>query len=275
MKKIIACLIVASLITIPILVIHAQQLGTQEAVDTDLHYKYLIYLPKNYGETEKKWPTIFFLHGAGERGDDLNLVKVHGPPKIVNSSRSYERMLGTTLGDFDFIVVSPQCPSSEWWLNDYLIHVMEEVLAGYAVDTGRIYLTGLSMGGFGTWSFASEYPHLFAAIAPICGSGDAMEWPSIESYTSMTIPAAVVENLVDIPVWAFHGESDSVVRIEEDEKTVEELRELGGDVEFTRYPSTGHDCWTKTYNNPELYQWFLQHSIKAESSSARNAGKYR
>ena len=247
-----------SVLCLPIFMANAQELGTQIPVVSELHYNYLLYLPKGYEESDQQWPMIFFLHGAGERGDNLDLVKVHGPPKIVNSERTYGRTLGQTLGNFDFIVVSPQCPSGEWWLNEYLIEVLQEVLDAYRVDQDRIYMTGLSMGGFGTWSFASVYPELIAAIAPISGGGDANNWPSIRSYASLQIPAAQLENLISMPIWVFHGESDTVVRITEDEKTVDQLSALGGNAEFTRYPGVGHDAWTTTYNNPELYLWMLR-----------------
>ncbi|MBN2327576.1 MAG: prolyl oligopeptidase family serine peptidase [Candidatus Omnitrophica bacterium] len=244
---------------------HAQEAGRQIAADTDLHYKYLLYLPTTYGQTEEEFPLILFLHGAGERGANLNAVKTHGPPKIVNN----ERLLGILYEDgvFPFVVVSPQCPAGEWWLNKHLIEVLVEVIDNYAIDANRIYLTGLSMGGFGSWSFASEYPQYIAAIAPISGGGDALHWPNLRTYTNLDPSPAIVENLVDIPVWAFHGESDTVVSLSEDQKTVNRLLEIGGSVEFTVYPNTGHDAWTKTYNTLELYQWLLSNKKKSDSST--------
>jgi len=198
--------------------------------------RYLLFLPDEYGkDPERKWPLILFLHGAGERGDDLDLLKRHGIPKITE-----ER------SDFPFIAVSPQCPRHSWWtaeiesLNALLDHIVES----YPVDTSRVYLTGLSMGGFGTWHLAASYPERFAAIAPICGGGDP-EW---------------APRLKDIPVWVFHGAKDEIVPLSESERMVEALKACGGDVRFTVYPEAGHDSWTQTYENPELYEWFLQHS---------------
>ncbi len=246
----------------------AQEAGKQVAIDTTLHYKYLLYLPSTYGVEGESYPLIFFLHGAGERGSNLSLVKTHGPPKIVNSARLIQNIFGEE--EFPFIVVSPQCPSGEWWLNEYLIEVLTEAIQNYAIDTKRIYVTGISMGGFGTWSFGSAYPELVAAMAPICGTGDAMSWSNLRSYTQLNPPAAILENLVDIPVWAFHGQNDSVVPVKQDQKTVDALLALGGDVTFTIYPNTDHDSWTKTYNNLELYHWFLSKTKSGSGISAED-----
>jgi len=197
---------------------------------------YLLFLPKGYGTNpEQKWPLILFLHGAGERGDDLELVKKHGIPKIVEQRE-----------DFPFIAVSPQCPKFSWWTVEIhaLSALLDEVTAKYAVDTDRFYLTGLSMGGSGTWRLTIAYPERFAAIAPICGRGD---------------PENVCA-LKGIPVWAFHGAKDTVVSSEDSERMVNALKECGGDARLTVYPEAGHDSWTQTYDNPELYEWFLKHT---------------
>ncbi|MBU4491086.1 MAG: prolyl oligopeptidase family serine peptidase [Euryarchaeota archaeon] len=197
--------------------------------------RYLRFLPKNYTKEKEHWPMILFLHGAGERGDDLELVKKHGPPKIVEEQE-----------DFPFILVSPQCPKDEWWSMDVLNALLDEVVSRYRVDEDRIYLTGLSMGGFGAWHLAIEYPDRFAAIAPICGGGTPEEACKIRQ----------------IPVWVFHGARDETVPIEKSEEMVAALKECGGNVKFTMYPEAGHDSWTETYNNPELYDWFLKHRRK-------------
>jgi predicted peptidase len=200
--------------------------------------KYLLYLPADYGkDAEKKWPLIMFLHGAGERGSNIKLVAKHGPPKMIAQGK-----------EFDFIIVSPQCPNDLWWpeQTDLLINLLDEIEKKYRVDTDRVYLTGLSMGGFGTWSLAARFPQRFAAIAPICGGG--------ERYAGY--------RLKDVPVWAFHGAKDSVVPVEESKKMVEAVKKAGGEAKLTIYPDAEHDSWTQTYNNPELYEWFLEHRIK-------------
>jgi len=130
-----------------------------EANETNVNY--LLFLPDKYNEEKKDWPLILFLHGSGERGSVIDSVKKHGPPKIVEQ-----------VPDFPFIVLSPQCPKEQQWSNDILIPLLDEIVKKYRVDEKRIYLTGLSMGGFGTWALAIQYPHRFAAIAPICGGGD-------------------------------------------------------------------------------------------------------
>ncbi len=238
--------------------------GKQAPVISDTHYNYQIYLPATYGEEERQWPLMMFLHGAGERGSDLELVKVHGPPKLVENAASMEEVFG---GEFNFVLVSPQCPSNEWWRNEQLIPILDEIIAEYSIDTSRVYLTGISMGGFGTWSLGSAIPERFAALAPICGGGDA--WGTFHgSYnTTSDLSAADPNALVNTPIWAFHGDADTTVPIENDEEIINAVLELGGDVTFTVYPGVGHDSWTQTYNNPELYEWFMHHQRSATSSS--------
>lgn len=197
---------------------------------------YLLYLPQSYSSSKKDYPLILFLHGAGERGDDLNLVKIHGIPKIAEQQQ-----------DFPFIAISPQCPIDRWWVDPWLLEalnaLLDNIIAKYRVDENQIYLTGLSMGGFGTWALSMMYPEKFAAIAPICGGG--MPWMAFR--------------IKDIPVWAFHGAKDPVVPIQRTEEMVEAVKKVGGNIKYTIYPEAGHDSWTETYNNPELYQWFLEH----------------
>ena len=194
---------------------------------------YLLFLPEDYGKEDKKWPVIVFLHGAGECGTDLNVVKKHGPPKIVETKK-----------DFPFIVVSPQAPNFKTaWNVETLNALLEEVLSKYKVDTDRVYLTGLSMGGGGTWMWALASPERFAAIVPICG------------YKNDPTEAAKLKNM---PVWAFHGDKDKAVPLSKSEVMVKALKDVGGNVKLTVYPGVGHDSWTETYNNPDLYRWLLE-----------------
>ncbi len=199
-----------------------------------LHY--LLSLPRDYGQDpQKKWPLILFLHGMGERGSNLELVKKHGIPKIVEQKE-----------DFPFITLSPQCPADSWWPVEIeaLNALLDEVVTKYAVDPDRLYLTGLSMGGYGAWSLAMAYPERFAALAPICGGGDPEK----------------VGVLKDVPVWVFHGAKDPIVPLAESEKMVNALQACGGNIRLTIYPDAEHDSWTQTYENPELYEWFLTHT---------------
>ena len=210
------------------------QPGKQQAAQLDRQIRvrmgYLLSLPKDY-EAKSSWPPLLFLHGAGERGDDLELVKTHGPPMLLQQGK-----------DFPFIVVSPQCPKDDWWEPVELTALLDEIVEKYKVDQERIYVTGLSMGGFGTWSLASHTPHRFAAIAPICGGGVAI-W-------AKTIP--------HLPVWVFHGAKDEAVPKQRSEEMADAIREHDGNVRLTIYPGAGHDSWSETYDNPELYQWLLQ-----------------
>lgn len=216
--------------------------GTQSAAKLErpivAELDYLIYLPGQY-EQQESWPLLLFLHGAGERGDDLELVKVHGPPKLIAAGR-----------DFPMIVVSPQCPARQRWQPVTLSALVDEIVEQYHVDEDRIYVTGLSMGGFGTWALASYSPDRFAAIAPICGGGETF-WG---------------RDLKELPVWAFHGDQDEAVPVERSVQMIEALKRAGAEPRLTIYPGVGHDSWTQTYENPELYDWLLQHRRRPAAS---------
>lgn len=199
--------------------------------------RFLVSLPDGYEEDEQKtWPLVVFLHGAGERGEDLEKVKIHGPPMRVGEGYS-----------FPFVLVSPQCPAGEWWTEQPVLELIDHLEATYRIDASRIYLTGLSMGGYGTWHFACEAPDRFAAIAPVCGGGTPykMRWIS------------------HLPVWAFHGDADSVVPVEETTRLIAALKKQGNEsTKMTIYPGVAHNSWTETYNNADLYSWLLSHSLQ-------------
>ena len=210
-------------------------------ITTTVSANYLLFLPQDYDQKKsKRWPLILFLHGAGERGTNVWLAAVHGPPKIVK-----------TKPDFQFIVVSPQCPSGQTWNNDTVMALLDEITAKYKVDKSRVYLTGLSMGGYGSWSLATAYPERFAAVAPICGGGDPIRILVADKKT--------LGQLKSLPIWAFHGAKDDAVKLEQSEQMVNAFKKIGNDVKLTVYPEAGHDSWTEAYNNPELYEWFLKH----------------
>lgn len=214
-------------------------------VERPVELEYLLFVPEAYDATEHKlWPMILFLHGAGERGRDLERVKTHGPPKIVESKP-----------DFPFIVVSPLCPVGRTWDDDELIELVDEVCDRCRVDRDRVYLTGLSMGGFGSWSLAISYPERFAAVAPICGGGSAVK-------AILYGDSEKGRALRTLPFWAFHGARDTVVPPSSSQAMVDALKSLGCEVEYTVYPDADHDSWTRTYDDPKLYEWFLAHSRK-------------
>jgi len=179
----------------------------------------------------------------------LKKVKVHGPPKIAEKK------------NFPFILVSPQCPEDKWWPNevDMLTNLLDDIISRYDVDEERIYLTGLSMGGYGAWRLVTEEPERFAAVAPICGGG---------------IPA-LAEKFKDVPVWAFHGAKDDIVPLERSQVMVDALKAVGSDVKFTVYPEglesaaedvPLHDVWTEVYFHENLYDWFLQHKLESKKT---------
>jgi predicted peptidase len=227
----------------------AASVQTQQSIELKtgsmVQVSYLQYLPEGYADDGKKrWPVILFLHGAGERGNDLNRVKVHGPPKLVESGKK-----------FPFIIISPQCPRGKVWQSGMLLALMEHVCKEYRVDTTRQYLTGLSMGGYGSWSLGIRECDRFAAIAPICGGGNF-----IKIYNASGAKGKALRSL---GVWAFHGAKDTVVPLDESEKMIAALKKFGHpNPKLTVYPEARHDSWTKTYNNPELYEWFLKHQRK-------------
>ncbi len=198
----------------------------------DVAGRYQLFLPHNYNSTSDRLPLILFLHGGGERGQDIEKVKVHGPLKVA-AQRS----------DFPFIVVAPQADSNMIWSTARLDAVLDDVQERYRVDPDRIYLTGLSMGGYGAWHLAMEFPRRFAALAPISGGAT---------------PSGMCA-LRDLPIWVFHGAKDDVITPDRSEELDERLKRCNANVRFTLYPDAGHDAWTRTYETPELYDWFLQH----------------
>jgi predicted peptidase len=210
--------------------------GKQEAkqfekeITVKVKLNYLLYLPKDYGKGDKAWPLVLFLHGAGESGTDIEKVKVHGPPKLVAAGK-----------EFPFILVSPQSPRFGWEPAT-LNALLDEVSAKYKVDPERVYVTGLSMGGMGTWALAAFRPERFAAIVPICGAGDPAD----------------AARLKDLPIRIYQGAKDPVIRLETAEAMDKALKAAGAkDAKLTVYPDAGHDSWTETYNDDKLYDWLL------------------
>ncbi len=197
---------------------------------------YLLSLPEGYGDdATKKWPLVVFLHGSGERGSDIEKVKIHGPPMLVEKGKK-----------FPFILISPQCPTDSWWSYEPLMELIEDAETRYRVDPKRIILTGLSMGGYGTWELGCRHPEKFAALVPLCGGG---------------VPY-LARKIKDTPVWVFHGAKDAGVPISESQRMVDALEKSGSTkVKFTIYPEAGHNCWTEAYNTEALYQWMLEQKL--------------
>jgi predicted peptidase len=182
------------------------------------------------------FPLVLFLHGAGERGDDLASVQRHGLPKLAALGRR-----------FPFILVAPQCRADEVWTPAPLVELLDALPRMLPIDPNRIVCTGLSLGGYAAWMLGSLLPSRFAAVVPVCGWGDAK----------------AVTRLRNTPVWTFHGERDLVVPAERTRLLVNSLTEAGGNVRFTAYPDLGHDCWSAAYDTGELYSWLQSHQRPA------------
>ncbi len=216
--------------------------GDAEGSETTVHY--LLFTPKDYGKGDKKWPLLLFLHGLGECGNnELDKVKIHGPGKFVESRP-----------DFPFVLVSPQCPPPEGamkdvpeaWKTNQLIQLLDRLENELQIDRSRVYVTGLSMGGYGTWRLVAAHPERFAAAVPICG-GAASD------------PEKMAKTLRQVPIWAFHGGQDKVVPLSKSEKMVSAIQRAGGDVKLTVYPDVEHNSWQPTYDNPQVFEWLLEH----------------
>lgn len=189
-----------------------------------------LYLPPGYATARERWPLVLFLHGSGERGDELERVKVHGPPKLAAA--------GTP---FPFVLASPQLPEGRRWDASELHRLLGVLLARLQVDPARVTATGLSLGGHGCWDWATAYPDDLAGIAPVCGQGEPED----------------VCRMRRVPVRAYHGADDTVVPPAGAVASVEALRACGGSASLTLYPGVGHDAWNPAYQDPELVPWLL------------------
>ena len=203
-----------------------------------VRYNYLTFLPEKYNlDTLKQWPLIIYLHGGSDRGDDLKKLYSSGIPDQVYRGRK-----------FPFIVIAPQCPLSiRWETDNWFEPLFKEISEKYRIDASRIYLTGYSLGGSGTWYLATRYPGKFAAIAPMSG------FTSHNRSISRNI-----SKLKGIPIWAFHGKMDLTVPYEETERVVEKLQGKNSHLKFTSDPSAGHWIHWTVYPNQDLYDWFLE-----------------
>ncbi len=217
-----------------------------ERFETPVTLDYLLYVPADHDAAGDPVPMLLFLHGAGERGADVELLKLHGPPKLIASGQ-----------EFPAIVISPQVPEGDWWTyrtND-LLALLDDIIGRYNVDEDRVYVTGLSMGGYGTWALLQAAPERFAAAIPICGGGNDM----LAGYT---------RGLRELPIWVFHGDADTVVPVQESIDMVEAIRARGGErIELTTYPGVDHDSWTQTYDNAAVWEWLW--SQRRDSSPQR------
>jgi pimeloyl-ACP methyl ester carboxylesterase len=214
----------------------------------NVRYRYLSYIPKDYeADAGRKWPLVIYLHGGSDRGTDLNKVYSSGIPDQVYRGRK-----------FPFIMLAPQCPEHlRWSTDDWFEDFFKEATAKYRIDPDRVYLTGPSLGGSGTWYIAVRYPALFAAIAPISGFTSHLD------YIDKNI-----DKLFDMPVWVFHGKLDNVVPFEETERIVRRLEGKNRNLRFSAEPDVGHEIHWRVYPGQELYDWFLLHDRRSSSPAA-------
>lgn len=191
---------------------------------------YWVFLPEDYS-LRKKCPLLLYLHGSGERGTDLEIVKRHGPPALIATGK-LPRM----------IVISPQCPPGSRWDAGELLALLDHVEKQLAVDPDRIYVAGNSMGGIGTWELIAAMPERFAAAAPVAGGGK--------------IPDLL--RLANLPIWAFHGALDKTIPIDSTQQIVDALRAIGSKAKLTVYENRGHDICDLTFQREDLLEWLLQ-----------------
>ena len=226
---------------------------------TEYHFR--IFTPKGWSR-KKKSPVILFLHGAGERGDDnLAQTRVGIGPAIVRQQES-----------LPFIVVLPQCPRNRWWtepdMQAQALKALDQTVKELNGDPKRTYLTGLSMGGYGSWIMAAGYPSKFAAIAVVCGGVRPpprvnVPQPKDGPAASADPYGAVAATIGKTPVWVFHGGADPVVPVTESRKMVEAIKASGGSVRYNEYEGVGHNSWDKAYAEAEIFPWMLAQKLKA------------
>ncbi len=213
--------------------------------------KYRILSPVEY-DANVKYPVVLFLHGAGERGDDNAKQLVHGMKDFASDDMRKKHPA---------FVIAPQCPTNQWWTarnsdaekstDDSLalcVGVIEELKKTKSIDADRIYITGLSMGGYGSWEALARMPDYFAAAIPICGGGNPKN----------------AEKFKHVPLWVFHGDKDDAVKVERSREMIEALKSAGAEPKYTEYPGVGHNSWTETYKNPEVHAWLFEQKRKAK-----------
>lgn len=211
---------------------NAQQKAYTIKVKNQSEMNYLLYQPK---EMDGEAPLLVFLHGGGEGGNNIEAVKKNGPPKLIEEGR-----------EFPFYVLSPQNPYEKgFWDDRAVMELVNKIVKKYNIDKKRIYLSGLSRGGYGAWRLAMNNPDSFAAMIVVCAASS---------------PTVYANWIKDIPVWMFHGEKDNVVPVSESIQMKEALMNVGADVKLTLYPEAGHDAWTETFNNEKVFDWLLEHS---------------
>jgi predicted peptidase len=263
LPKVLSFLLLCLLIAVPA---HAKKQETGFLDRTlslhDITYKYQVYVPEDWTPREK-WPVILFLHGSGERGNDGLQQTDVGIGGAIRSNRSEVRA----------IVVMPQCPKKLWWImppmDEVAMTALEMAAKEFHGDPQRTYLTGMSMGGFGTWHLAAKYPGRFAALVVVCGgihprAAVLKAFPELAKFTSPDSPKSYSEAAARIgktPVWIFHGAKDNIVPVAESQGMYEAMKQIGAEAHYTEYPNLGHDAWDKAYDEPKLFPWLFSKSL--------------
>lgn len=216
--------------------------------------RYVVYVPFEY-TPEKSWPLIVFLHGAGERGDDGLIPTEVGIGTAIR--RNPER--------FPAIVLIPQCPKDVLWDSamDDVERAMEKTNAEYNIDLARVYLTGLSMGGYGTWLWGAENTDRFAALMPLCGGGDPKDLQRLSKEEASDYGSfdERIRKLAKVPIFAFHGADDSAVPVEKSRRMVKALEAAGGNIKYTEYEGVDHNCWDRTYGDADVINWLFEQRL--------------
>ena len=209
----------------------------ETVVNIPIKLNYALYTPNNYRKTESELPLVLYLHGVGERGTDLQKLELNGIPELISKGKA-----------FPFLTLAPQCPEFGWWSRSEYVEALasltKEIISDHRVDKKRVYVTGLSMGGYGTLAVAKKYPQLFSAIIPICGGMDDHR---------------DIERLEDMPIWLFHGDKDNTHPVERSTAIYDLLKPNNKKIKLTIYEGVGHNSWDETYANDEVYEWLLSH----------------
>jgi len=218
-------------------VVLGQQQTGEFSYPKTVRLQYLLALPDNYASaSDRRFPLVLFLHGGGESGNDLELLKKHGLPKLVAEGRK-----------FPFVLLSPQNSGPRKFFDcEAIMALLDHIIATHRIDPKRVYVTGMSRGGYGAWSLAIQNPGRFAALAPVCGSTPSGYGPWLDQT----------------PIWVFHGTRDDSIPVHESIQMVEELRRTNPNVKLTLYEDVGHNAWEKAYADPALYEWMLQQRLE-------------